>query len=219
MRANLTQFRFLPLALALTGLVPSTGYCADDSSAAAQPAAAAAPNPGNVLFKTLKTRCETDVACGKASGDVCADAAAILLGSELPDEFREVSETQRFKIALRLLEKGVDSSNLAAGRAYDLYGKSDYLLGLTAGSYTDPYRASELMEMMTRKGYAGAALRKARAAVSFFSMTVGDADKRQGCALATQLKSGGKLDVDSVKIADQILDTNFCQSLNPAAPK
>ena len=90
---------------------------------------------------------------------------------------------------------------------------------MTSGPYTDPYRANELMEMMTRRAYPGAALRKARATVSFFSMTVGDLEKRQGCALAKQLKARGTLDADSVKIADQVLDSNYCQSPVQPAPK
>ncbi|MCX7141797.1 MAG: hypothetical protein NT123_12080 [Proteobacteria bacterium] len=138
----------------------------------------------------------------------------MLLATETPDEYREMSETQRIKIALRLLEKGVDSSNIAAGRAYDIYGKSDFLLGLSTGSYADPYRANELMEMMTKRSYPGAALRKARATVSFFSMTVGEPEKRQSCALAKQLKAGGTLDADSVKIADQVLESNYCTSMS-----
>jgi hypothetical protein len=219
MRTRPARFRFFLFALALGGLPPSVAYCADDASAPGQPGAAATANPSNENYKALKARCETDVACGKASGDVCADAAAILLGSDLPDEFREVNEAQRIKIALRLLEKGVDSSNLAAGRAYDLYAKTDFLFGLTSGAYSDPYRADELMEMMSRKSYPGATLRKARAAVSFFSMTVGDTDKRQGCAMAALMKAGGKLDADSAKVADQVLDSNFCMSLNQTSPK
>jgi hypothetical protein len=216
MRSKPAHTHVFVLALALTGLSSTLAYGADDASAPGQPAAAAAPNPNSEIFKTLRARCETDAPCGKTSGDVCADAAAILLGTEPPDEFREMSETQRVKIALRLLEKGVDSSNLAAGRAYDLYGKSDFLLGLTSGAYADPYRANELMEMMSRRSYPGAALRKARATVSFFSMTVGDAEKRQGCALAALMKAGGKLDADSAKIADQVLESNYCVSLNQA---
>jgi len=212
MRTDMTQFQFLLFALALTGFAPSLAYSADEAPAAAQ--AAAAPSPNSEIFKGLKAKCETDASCGKASGDVCADAAAMLLATETPDEYREMSETQRIKIALRLLEKGVDSSNIAAGRAYDIYGKSDFLLGLSTGSYADPYRANELMEMMTKRSYPGAALRKARATVSFFSMTVGEPEKRQSCALAKQLKAGGTLDADSVKIADQVLESNYCTSMS-----
>lgn len=228
MRTKLAHFRFFLFAFALTGLSPSIAYCGDNSSSPSQPtatgqpaapAAPAAPSPNNEIFKTLRSKCETDVSCGKASGDVCAEAAAILLGSERPDEFRDMSEVQRVKIALRLLEKGVDSSNLAAGRAYDLYAKSDFLLGLATGAYSDPYRANELMAMMTRKSYPGAALRKAGSSVSFFSMTVGDPEKRQACALAAQLKAGGKLDADSLAVADEVIDSNFCKTLNPAPPK
>ena len=113
----------------------------------------------------------------------------------------------------------MDSSNLAAGRAYDLYASGDFLLGLASGTYADPYRAAELMELMTRKAYPGAALRKARSVVSFFSLTVGDPEKRQGCGLASRLKAEGKLDADSARIADQVLDSNFCKNLAQAAPK
>ena len=77
------------------------------------------PSAYNESFKLLRTQCEKDVPIGKASGDICAQAAAILVGNDLPDEFRETKEDQRIKIALRLLERGVESSNIARARAYD----------------------------------------------------------------------------------------------------
>lgn len=212
-----TRFRSLLCALALAALSPAPVHAADE--AANPPAAAAVPNPANDAFKALRAQCDSSAACTKAGGDICAEAAALLLGAAPPDDYRDISESQRIKIALRLLEKGVDSSDIAAGRAYDLYAKTDFMFGLSTGSYADPFRANELLEMMSRRAYPGAALRKARAAVAFFSMTVGDAEKRQGCALAAQLKSGGKLDADSVTVADQVLASNYCQSLNQTAPK
>jgi len=172
------------------------------------------PSANNEIFKKLKAQCETEVTCGKANGDICADAAAILTGNDPPDDLRGLPESQRFKIALRLLEKGIDSSNLAAGRAYDLYSKSDLFLGMTTAGYSDSYRANELMELMTRRSYPGAALRNARATVSILNITMPDTAKKQSCELATRLKAEGKLDVDSVKIADQVLDAAVCKPQN-----
>ena len=228
MRTRRAHFRLFLLALALTGLPPSIAYCDEPPSTygqpaspavSGQPAARAVPSQNNEIFKTLRSKCETDAPCGKANGDVCAEAAAILLGSDRPDEFHDMNEIQRIRIALRLLEKGVDSSNIAASRAYDLYAKIEVLFGLGSGAYADPYRANELMEMMTRKSYPGAALRKAGSAVSFFSMAASESERKQACDLATQLKAGGKLDADSVAVADQVLDSSFCKNLYQVPPK
>jgi hypothetical protein len=220
MHKRTARFRFFAFALGLTGLSPSVAYCDEPPPNYGQPAQQsapakpAAPSPNNEIFKVLKAKCETDVSCGRASGDVCAEAAAILVGNDRPDEFREMNEVQRIKIALRLLEKGVDSSNLAASRAYDYYAKFDLLFGLGSGAYADSYRANELMEMMVRKSYPGATLRKARSTVSIFSVTVGDPQKIQACALAAQMKAGGKLDADSLAVADEVISSNFCKTLN-----
>src|ERR1043165_8039398 len=77
------------------------------SSTAAYTAPPAGPSVNNEAFRKLRTQCEKEVPMGKASGDVCVEAAALLVSADLPDEFREVKEDQRIKIALRLLERGV----------------------------------------------------------------------------------------------------------------
>ena len=115
-------------------------------------------------------QCETEVPSGKANGDICVEAAMLLvsdpqLGGDVPDEFREMKEDQRVKIALRLLERGVDSSNLARARAYDWYNKIGFL-GMSP--YADAYRAKELMDMMVKSGYPGGVLRKIRTNTSIF---------------------------------------------------
>lgn len=223
MRTQITLHRFFLIALPLIFFSPALvysqggGYSGPQSSDGPGFAAPSGkPSANNEIFKTLKARCESDVACGKASGDVCADAGAVLIGNDPPDDLRGLPEAQRIKIALRLFEKGVDSSNLAASRAYDLYGKSDMLLGITTGGYSDPYRANELMELMLKRSYPGAILRNARLTVSFFSLTVSEADKKQACALATKLKAAGKLDVDSIRVANEVLDAAICKSPGPS---
>lgn len=198
------------------------GYDAGGPSSEAAPAAAPAPAPdrprglNNEIFKTLKAQCDTEVPLRKASGDICANAAAILLGEDPPDEFRDMNEGQKVKIALRLLEKGVDSSDLAKGRAYDWYNKTEFFGFGSYGGYSDPYRAKELMDMMTRKAYPGGALRKARASLSILALTATEAEKTESCAVAKRLLAGGKLDIDSTKIANEVLDSGHCKSLAPA---
>jgi len=166
----------------------------------------------NEIFATLKTRCETDASCGKASGDVCAEAAAVLLGNDPPDLYRDLGSVQRSKVALRLLERGVDNSNMAAARAYDLYGKTD-IAGILTGGVADPFRANELMELMIKRNYSGAALRKARSGVSLLGFASSDTERRQHCEMAGKMLAGGKLDVDSKAIANEIIDSSACKTL------
>jgi hypothetical protein len=178
----------------------------------AQPAQPAAPSPNNEKFRQLKAQCETDVPCGKASGDICVEAAALLLadpqqGNDVPDAFREMKEDQRIKIALRLLERGVNSSNLAQARAYDWYSKFGIL---SLNPYADAYRANELMEMMISSGYPGGPLRKIRSQTSILSITSSEAEKREGCATAKKLLGDGKLDADSLRIAKDIVGSGVC---------
>ena len=144
---------------------------------------------------------------GKASGDICAEAAAILVSNDLPDEFREVKEDQRIKIALRLLERGVDSSNLARSRAYDYYNRIGFL-GISA--YADSYRANELMVMMVESGYPGATLRKIRSQTQILSFGATEAEKRAGCAEAKKILATGKLDADSMGIGREIVGSGVC---------
>lgn len=165
------------------------------------------PSANNEAFKKLRAQCEVDAACGKASGDVCAEAAAILTGPDVPDEYREVKEDARVKFALRILERGVDTSNLARGRAYDWYNKVSFL-GLSP--YADPIRSEELMEMMVKSGYPGGVLRKIRSQTSIIAFTASEAEKREGCATAKKLLNEGKLDADSLAIAKEITGSGIC---------
>lgn len=219
MRTNISFSRLILIALAAVSFSPSPAYCQSQSpEASPSTPSASAPGPekqpgkNNEIFKTLRARCEIEAPCGKASGDICVEAAAILLGDDPPDEFRDMNEAQKVKIALRLLEKGVDSSNLAAGRAYDWYNKTELFGFGTLGGYTDAYRANELMELMIKRSYPGGVLRKARTALAFFSLTATETDKKQACATAKQFLAGGKLDADSTRIANEMMDTGTCKS-------
>lgn len=176
------------------------------------------PSANNDAYTALKTRCETEVGSGKASGDVCAEAAAVLLGNDPPDNLRELASVTKTKIALRLLERGVDTSNLAAARAYDMYNKTD-LGGFLTGSVADSYRAAELMALMTKRNYPGAELRRARSSVSLFAFGTAETEKRQYCDLARKLIAGGKLDADSKTVADDILDSTICKNMAAEALK
>ena len=179
----------------------------------------AKPTPGanDEKFKALRARCETEVGCGKASGDVCAEAAAlVLLENDFPVMLMDIPNVLRTRIALRLLERGVDSSNLAAAKAFDIYDKSD-LMGMRNAAMPDAFRARELEELLTKRGYPGMALRKARSAVSVLAVTATAVEKTQACELAKTLKAGGKLDADSVSIADQVLTSSYCEGLAPPA--
>lgn len=183
------------------------GLSAGQPGQSAQPAQSSAPSVNNELFKKLRTQCEKDVPAGKASGDICAEAAAILVSNDLPDEFREFKEDQRIKIALRLLERGVDSSNLARARAFDYYDRIGFL-GLSA--FADSYRAKELMDMMVQSGYPGATLRKIRSQTQILSFGATEAEKRAGCAEAKKILATGKLDADSTGIARDIVGSGVC---------
>lgn len=173
------------------------------------------PSANNDVYTKLKTSCETEVASGKVSGDVCAEAAAVLLGNDPPDNLRDLSSVTKSKIALRLLERGVDTSNMAAGRAYDMYSKTD-IGGFLTGGVADSYRAAELMDIMTKRNYVGATLRKSRSAVSLFSFSTPETEKRQHCDSAKQLIASGKLDADSKAVAADVLDTTICKNLAAA---
>lgn len=178
----------------------------------AEPAQSSGPSANNDKYREIKTRCEKDVPSGKASGEACVEAAALLVADDLPDEFREMREDQRIKIALRLLERGVDSSNIARGRAYDYYDRVGFL-GISA--YADPYRANELMDLMEKSAYPGGYLRKARASVAILSITTGEAQKKEYCAGTKKLLDGGKLDADSLRIAREVMSTAACTPQTP----
>jgi hypothetical protein len=190
------------------------------SAPPAQPAQPIAPSVNNEKFRQLRVQCETEVPCGKASGDICVEAAALVLadsqqGIDVPDAFREMKEDQRVKIALRLLEHGVNSSNLAQARAYDWYNRFGIL---SLNPYADAYRANELMEMMISSGYPGGSLRRIRSQTSLLSITSSEVEKREGCATAKKLLSDGKLDADSMKIARDIVGSSVCTGFE-SAPK
>ena len=106
-----------------------------------------------------------------------------------------------------LLEKGVDSSNLARARAFDYYDKVGFL-GMSA--YADPYRAKELMEMMVAANYPGGALRKIRAQTAILSFGSTEADKRAGCAEAKRMLKEVKLDADSTRLAQDVVGSGVC---------
>ncbi len=171
------------------------------------------PSANNESFKRLRAQCEQEVPSGKASGDICVQAAAILISGDLPDEFREVKEDQRIKIALRLLERGVDSSNLARGRAYDYYNRIGFL-GMS--TYADPYRAKELMDMMVQSDYAGGTLRRIRSQTTLLSFGASEAEKREGCAQAKTILARGKLDTDSTNLAKEIVASGICTGYDQA---
>ena len=170
------------------------------------------PSANNDAFSKLRTQCEKDVPAGKANGDICAEAAALLVGNDIPDAYREMNEDHRVKFALRLLERGVDSSNLARARAFDWYNKIGFL-GMSA--YSDPNRASELMDMMIKSGYSGGVLRKVRGQVSILSLTSTEAERREGCATAKKMRNEGKLDADSEKIAKDVTESGICTGYEP----
>jgi hypothetical protein len=50
-------------------------------------------------------------------------------------------------------------------------------------------------------------------------VTVAEPERKQACELAATMKAGGKLDGDSLAIADDVMDSNFCKSLIPAQLK
>lgn len=160
-------------------------------------------------YKKLRAQCERN-SCAPSGGESCVEAAAMLLSDTPPDEFWQVDQGQRLKIAVRLLEKGTNSSNLARARAYDIYSSFSLI-----GGFSDSYRANELMEMMTASGYPGAALRKARSAVAMFSMSATPEQKVAGCNLAKNLLARGGLDSDSQRLAKEILEAGACTPSEP----
>ncbi|MDB5810563.1 MAG: hypothetical protein JWN94_2685 [Betaproteobacteria bacterium] len=174
------------------------------------------PSINNEAWTKLRAECEKDVPSGKTNGDVCVEAAALMLSSDLPNEFREFKEDHRIKIALRLLERGVDSSNLARARAYDYYSRIGFL-GLSP--YADSYRADELMEMMDKSGYPGGTLRRIRSQSSIIAFGTNDVQKREGCNSAKKMLADGKLDGDSTIVAKEIVATAVCTGFDQPPPK
>lgn len=172
-------------------------------------AATAKRGPSYEAFTAVRKQCETEVPSGKAHGNVCARAASLLLAADPPDGYGELSGTMRIKAALRLLEIGVASSDIAAGRAFDLYNNNE----IVGYGYADSFRAKELLDIMMKRTYPGAALRTAQANVSFYNITVSTPDKTAACETAKKLLAEGKLDADSKPIANGILDSGYCSNL------
>ncbi len=212
MHTNKTWSRSLVAMMAAASLAALPAQADNSAERSTLGTAAYTPQPSgpsvnNDAFKKLRVQCEKDVPMGKASGDICVQAAAILVGNDLPDDFRETKEDQRIKIALRLLERGVDSSNLARGRAYDYYNRIGFL-GMS--TYADPYRAKELMDMMVESGYSGGTLRRIRSQTTILSFGATEAEKREGCAQAKKILAAGNLDADSVNLGKEIVGSGVC---------
>ena len=178
------------------------------------PSHSTAPSKLNDQFRDMRVVCEKEVPLGKANGDVCVDAAAILVGGDLPDEFREMKEDQRIKIALRLLEKAVESSDLARAKAFDYYDKIGFL-GMS--TYADAYRAKELMDMMVKSGYPGATLRRIRSQTTLLSLGASEAEKRAACTEAKRMLKEVKLDADSTRIAQDVVGSGICSGYETPA--
>ena len=229
MRAPHASFRLITIAVAAIGFAsfnaqaaesafPTASGASSSSSNViqAQPAQSAAPSVNNEVFNAARTKCETAVPSGKASGDICVEAAALLLGTDLPDAYREMSEELRIKFALRLLERAVDGSNIARGRAYDMYSRVGFL-GVNA--YADANRANELMDMMVKSGYPGGILRKIRGSTSILSFTSNEAEKREGCIAAKKMLGEGKLDADSLNLAAEVVGSGICKGYDQPLAK
>jgi hypothetical protein len=227
MYAHHVTFRLISIVVAAIGFASFDALAADSAFPSAPgpsksepilaiPGQSAAPSANNEAFKTARTKCEVDVPANKANSDVCVEAAALLLGADLPDAYREMSEELRIKFALRLLERVVDRNNVARGRAYDMYSKIGFL---GVNSYTDAYRASELMDMMIKSNYAGGILRKARGTTSILSFTSNEAEKREGCNTAKKFLSEGKLDADSLAMATEIAGSGVCKGYDQPPAK
>lgn len=172
---------------------------------------AAKPGPraqgaGNEAFRKLRAQCEAE-SCSPRGGEACAEAAAMVMSETPPDEFFDVSGTLRTKLAIRLLEKGTVSSNLARSRAYDIY--SAFGIGAIVG-HADSYRANELLRMMRADNYVGLQLREARTKTGVFHMGASDEEKARSCNLARTLSARGGLDADSARLAREILSTETC---------
>lgn len=191
----------------------TTNYDSKPTNAPAYSAPPAGPSVNNDKFYKSRESCDKD---GRANPQSCLDAAAIIVGNDLPDEFRETKEDQRVKIALRLLEKAVDSSDLARGRAFDYYDKIGFL-GMS--TYADPYRAKELMDMMSKSGYPGGSLRKIRSQTTILSLGASEADKRAACSEAKRMLKELKLDADSARIAQDVVSSSVCTNYEPPVIK
>lgn len=179
--------------------------------AAQQPTGAAVPvaSANNEVFAKLRAQCEA-TGCSRTGGDVCADAATVLLGEDLPDAYREMDKNQVRKIAVRLLEKATDHSNRARVMAYDIYaGASGGLSFLLMDPNKDPVRAVELLDMMEKSGYVPGIMRKLKSLLSLLSS--GDKDSVAACNKVRAMLAKGGLDRESLQMAKEIdEDTMRC---------
>ncbi len=74
-----------PSAQAAESAFPQSGESKPcQSTPAPVTAQPTAPSANNEKFRQLRTQCETEVPSGKASGDVCVEAAALLVGRRSP---------------------------------------------------------------------------------------------------------------------------------------
>jgi hypothetical protein len=161
------------------------------------------PGAAEEKFARLKAQCEA-AGCGKGNGDVCVDAAEMLLADDPSEVYHDMDKTKRTKVALRLLERGVDNSNRARAKAYDLYAEGGILSGLSNFN-SDQFRADELLDMMLKSGYPGGILRKMKLGLGFFGT-----EKEAICKEAKAMLAKGGLDADSTRIAREIGNSLSC---------
>lgn len=195
----------LAMALAILSALSVTAFAQAPAPGAAadQPAASNPASTNNEAFAKLRAQCEA-ASCSKGSGDVCVSAAELLLGEDPPDAYRDMDKTQKVRNALRILERGVDSSDRAKAKAYDIYAERGILSSFTNPNL-DPFRAAELLEMMLKNGYPGGAVRKLQQALTFFG-----ADKENTCKEAKAMRARKDLDADSIKILDEMSESFLC---------
>jgi hypothetical protein len=187
---------------------------AQETEAGQSAPVAAVANPSNELFAKLKAQCNAS-GCDQGSGDVCADAAALITGENMPDALREMSKDQQRKIAIRLLERGAVSSNRARAMAYDLYIEGGFL-GSFSNSSADPVRAEELLELMVKSGFVGGVLRQIRDGLVVFSSGDGTDKNVNLCKKGRAILAKGGLDEDSLRVANEIDNAFLCDKANAA---
>ena len=88
MDVQIKSFRLMLVAMAAIGCVATTARA--DTTDDRQPISVApqqptAPSVNNEAFAKMRAQCEKDVPMGKANGDICAEAAALLVGNDIPE--------------------------------------------------------------------------------------------------------------------------------------
>jgi hypothetical protein len=212
MHYHTATLRLSLAALVALNLVAASVFAQE---AKVENAAAAAPvvNPNDALFVKLRVQCEA-VGCNPpGNGDVCVDAVAILMLEEpaSPEFFRDMNKTGKKLLIMRLLEKGVPTSNRARAMAYDMYMESA-ALGSFVNPVSDPYRASELGEMMAASGFVGGKLRQIRDSIKVFGSRESNA---VFCKQGRAILAKGGLDETSLRIANEIDSSSACDKQNP----